>query len=63
MKTRQITKDEKVLMVKSILLNKEFIVFQHEEEALSMMYWKYSTNTDITIDELKDDVKYLQKFN
>lgn len=56
---RQITQDEKALMIKSILGSKDLIVFQHEEESLSMMYWKYSTNTDITIDELRDDMKYL----
>jgi hypothetical protein len=59
MKAKQITQEERTLMIDSILTSKEFITLQHEEDSLSMMYWKYSTHTDITTDELKDDMKYL----
>jgi hypothetical protein len=56
---KQLTQDQKEWMLKAILNSKDLIIFQHEEESLSMMYWKYATNKDIDEQELSDDLKYL----
>jgi len=56
---KQITDEQKQWMLKAILNSKDLIVFQHEEDALSMMYWKYTNNKEIDADELSDDLKYL----
>lgn len=56
---KQITNEQKVWMLKAILNSKELVVFEHEEETLSMMFWKYSTHTEIDTDELSDDLKFL----
>lgn len=56
---KQLTDEQKDWMLKAILNSIDLIVFQHEEEHLSMMYWKYTFNSDITADELSDDLKYL----
>ena len=50
---------QKEMMLKAIINSKDLVVFQHEEETLSMMYWKYANNTDITADEIKEDLLFL----
>lgn len=56
---KQLTEEQKNWMLKAILNSTDLIIFQHEEEALSTMYWKYTKRSTITEDELSDDIKYL----
>ena len=58
--SRILTNEEKQWMCKAILNSKDLIVFQHEEDTLSMMYWKYATLSEIDTDELSDDMKFLE---
>lgn len=57
---KQITDEQKNWMLKAILNSKDLIVFQHEEDALTMMYSKYANVKEIATDELSDDLKYLE---
>ena len=56
---QQITQQQRDWMTKAILNSVDLAIFQHETEALTMMFWKYSVNTEIEADELSEDLKYL----
>lgn len=62
-KSKQLTVEQKEWMLKAILNSKDLVVFEHEEETLSMMFWKYNQNKDIDTDELSDDLKYLDNLS
>ena len=53
--------EEKQWVKKAILTASNYIVFQHEQESLNIMYDKYDGNYPITKQELSDDLKYLEK--
>jgi hypothetical protein len=62
LKVKFMKDQEKVWVCKAILTASNYITFQHEQEALSIMYDKYNGDYPISEQELKDDLRYIEKF-